>query len=196
MANELGLLTSKRLMPNTIKALDLNVQYNHDNTLLAQPLYDASPIKVEVLRLNETKLRQAINNDDHIFRVRNLGSNGLQLNNEKTKAVINTNFNTPIDLNFIDFLISGTIDAEGLGKGWTELMIKFVTIESIANAYHRALEVEFLDDQSTLIQLKLTDRVPKRAEDILNQLIFEYNRDAIEDKNLIAKIPLILLMNA
>ncbi len=187
MANELGLLTSKRLMLNTVKALDLNVQYVDDSNFVAQPLYDNSPIKVQVLRLEETKLQQAINNDDHIFRVKNLGPNGLVLINENTQAVINTNFNTPIALNFIDFVISGTTDAEGLSMDWTDLMIKFVTIESVADAYHKALEVELLDDQSTLIQLRLTDRVPKKAEDILNQLIFEYNKEAIDDKNLIAK---------
>lgn len=187
MANELGLLTSKRLMLSTVKALDLNVQYIDDNDLIDQPLYDESPIKVKVLRLDETKLKQAILIENHIFRVKNLGSNGLQLINKETGAFINTNFDTPVELNFADFVISGNTHAEALSKDWTNLIIKFVSIESVAATYNREMEVELLDDQSTLIQLKLTDRVPKKAEDILNQLIFEYNKEAIEDKNLIAK---------
>lgn len=187
MANELGLLTSKRLMLNTVKALNLNVQYIDDSKLIAQPLYDASPIKVQVLRLDESKLNQAIHKNDHIFRVRNLGSNGLQLINERTKAVINGNFDTPIALNFVDFVISSTSYAEEIGKDWNELIVKFVTFEGVAASYNRTLKVTLLDDQSTLIQLKLTDRLHKKAEDILNQLIFEYNKEAIDDKNLIAK---------
>lgn len=187
MANELGLLTSKRLMLNTVKALDLNVQYTDDSELITQHLYDQSPIKVQILRLDENKLRTAIEYKNHRYRVKNAGANGLQLINVETEAVINTNLNTPIELDFVDFVITDTNIAKVLPTNWTDVVITFVTAESVAAAYNRGLEVELLEEQSTLIQLKLTDRVPRKTEDILNQLIFEYNKEAIEDKNLIAK---------
>ena len=187
MANELGLLTSKRLMFSTVKALDLNVQYIDDSNFIAQPLYDKSPLKIQVLRLDETLLRQAISTNNHIFRIKNLGSNGLRLTNENTKKVINTKFNTPIELNYVDFVVKVNPNEDTATNDWTDIVIKFVNIESVAASYNTKLEVELVDEQSTLIQLKLTDRVPKKAEDILNQLVFEYNKEAIEDKNLIAK---------
>jgi len=187
MANELGLLNSKRLMLNTIKALDLNVQYIDDHSLIDQPLYNNSPIKVQVLRLDDDKLAQAIINEQNLFRIKNLGENRIQLVNEETGAIISSNLNTPIELDFADFAIINSQKDENNPLIWEDILIRFVSAEQIAAIYNNAIRVELLDEKSTLIQLELTDRVPKKSEDILNQLIFEYNKEAIEDKNLIAK---------
>lgn len=187
MANELGLLTSKRLMFSTVKALALNVEYIDTNSLIEKPLYESSPIKVQVLRLDESKLKKAIKNDNYIFQIKNMVPNGLQLLNGESKVVMSTSFNTLVELDFVDFLIFPNNQIEVAPTNWSSVLIKFATVKGVASAYNRALEVELLDEQSTLIQLKLKDRVPKKAEDILNQLIYEYNKEAIEDKNLIAK---------
>ncbi|GAL67522.1 tyrosine-protein kinase Wzc [Jejuia pallidilutea] len=187
MANELGLLRSKRLMFNTVKALDLNVQYFNDGDLVPRPLYDASPIKVEILQLDEEKLSEAIRNENNILKVKYLGEDGLQLLNETEETVINTSFNSHIKLSFVDFVIKSNVEDTSDVANWKEVTIKFLPLKSVAAAYNKKLEVDLIDDNATLITLKLTDGVAKRSEDILNQLIFEYNKEAIEDKNLIAK---------
>ncbi|GGD03576.1 GumC family protein [Hyunsoonleella pacifica] len=187
MANEMGLLRSKRLMLNTVKALDLNIQYFNDEDLVPRPLYYNSPIKVEILRLDEEKLKRAINNENNTFKVKYLGENGLQLLNETEETILKTDFNSHIQLSFVDFVIKSNIIDTSYTANWKEVTIKFLSARSVAAAYKKKLEVELIDDKATLITLKLTDGVAKRSEDILNQLIFEYNREAIEDKNLIAK---------
>ncbi|MFS4416963.1 GumC family protein [Maribacter sp. 2307ULW6-5] len=187
MANELGLLTSKRLMLNTVKALDLNIQYMDDSQLIPQQLYRNSPIKVQVLRLDEAKLRLAMEEENHVFRVRKLNENRLQLITENTEAVLDTEFNAPISLSFVDFVILNANDGETEAKEWSDIVLKFLPVGAVASGFSKALKVELLDEQSTLIQLSLTHKVRRMAEDILNQLIFEYNKEAIEDKNLIAK---------
>ena len=187
MANELGLLTSKRLMLNAVKALDLNVQYTDDSNFIEQPLYENSPIKIKILRLNQKKLQQAIINKNARFRVKDLGSGNLQFINESSGKIIETSFDTPLKLDFADFVITRNTNEEQLNTNWSEVVVNFSTAEGITANYVNALKVVLLDDNSTLIQLQLKDRVPKKSEDILNQLIFEYNKEAIEDKNLIAK---------
>lgn len=187
MANELGLLTSKRLMFNTVKALNLNVQYFNETDVISQPLYDSSPIKVEILRLDEQKLKHAIINETNTLTIGYKGDNRIQVTNEVSGTKIDTEFNTHIDLDFIDFVIKNNIADTTNTSSWTEVNVKFLPIKSVAAGYNKKLQVELIDDNATLIKLRLTDRVPQRAEDVLNQLIFEYNREAIEDKNLIAK---------
>jgi len=187
MTNELGLLNSKRLMLNTVKALDLNVQYIDDHNFIDEMLYENSPIKVQILKLDEKKLNSAIKNEHNLYRVKNLGNKKIKLINEENGAEIDTNLNSPIELDFVDFaIITPQIEGDSISD-WTDILIKFVSIESLASNYNKEIRIELLDEKSTLIQLALTDRVPKRSEDILNQLIFEYNKEAIEDKNLIAK---------
>ncbi len=48
------------------------------------------------------------------------------------------------------------------------------------------LQVSASSKQSTVINLKYRDDVPKRAEDVLNEIIGSYNRAAVNDKNLLA----------
>ncbi|MFI1772457.1 GumC family protein [Thalassobellus citreus] len=187
MANELGLLTSKRLMFNTVKALDLNVQYLDDSDLVSQPLYTKSPIKVEVFRLDEKKLEHAIELGNNAFKVQNLGDGRLQLLNQESETVMKTSFNSHVELDFIDFVITHNELQESQISSWASVIVKFLPIKSVANFYNKKLKVDLIDDNATLIQLKLIDRVPKKGEDILNQLIYEYNKEAIVDKNLIAE---------
>ncbi len=186
MGNELGLLTSKRLMLNAVKALNLNIQYIDDDGFIAKELYTNSPIKIQVLRLDEAKLQQAITDENNSYRVQKR-ANGLQLVNENTGHVMPTQLDTPISLDFVDFAITEKGNEDMPPNDWTEVLVRFVTPISVAAAHGRALEVALVDEQATLIQLQLEDRVPQKAEDILNQLVFEYNKEAIADKNLIAK---------
>ncbi|MDV7140215.1 polysaccharide biosynthesis tyrosine autokinase [Maribacter sp. TH_r10] len=189
ISNELGLLTSKRIMWNTVKALDLNVQYWSDEELLSKELYDFSPIKVEIFRLDDRGLEKAILSESNVYKVHNLGGGKLSVVNEATEQEVQTDLGQMVELDYVDFNIQEKEDMEGMAQdeAWTTVRIKFVSLGSVVNQYRGKLEVEVVEDQSTLIQLSLIDAVPKKAQDVLNQVVFEYNRDAIDEKNLIAK---------
>ncbi|WP_282124606.1 GumC family protein [Algibacter mikhailovii] len=187
MANELSLLTSKRLMDKTIKALELHVQYLDESGFITQPIYKASPFKVTDCHIDDRLLWQAIKNKKNIWKVENIGNGALQLVNSESEAVINTRFNNHIELGFAEFEIIPNEWFEPLSNNWTSVTIKFLPIKSVSDFYSQKLQVNLIDENATLIQLKLTDRVPEKAEDILNELIRAYNEDAIKDKNLIAK---------
>lgn len=55
-----------------------------------------------------------------------------------------------------------------------------------ANQLSARLQVIPSGKQSTVISLRYRDAVPKRAENILNEVVAEYNRAAVNDKNLLA----------
>ncbi|WP_207495268.1 GumC family protein [Aridibaculum aurantiacum] len=61
-----------------------------------------------------------------------------------------------------------------------------VDVKRVVNSYASALIVSPTSKQATVINLKLKDPIPKRGEDVLNELIQVYNRAAIEDKNKLA----------
>jgi len=187
IANELGLLMSKRLMLNAAKALDLNVQYLDDSGFLVTELYDQSPIKIQLLRFDEKALNRSINAKQNTFRIRKKGEDGFEFINETTQASELTSYATPISLAFADFVVQPNEDADAYATKWESVLVTFVSLSSVAEGYAKKLNVEVLEEKSTLIELSLEDRVKKKAEDILNQLVYEYNREAIEDKNLIAK---------
>ncbi|MFT3949333.1 MAG: Wzz/FepE/Etk N-terminal domain-containing protein [Agriterribacter sp.] len=61
-----------------------------------------------------------------------------------------------------------------------------ISIRSAAAQVISKLKVAASGKQSTVINLRYRDDVPKRAENILNEIIAQYNRAAVNDKNLLA----------
>ena len=44
------------------------------------------------------------------------------------------------------------------------------------------------EKSSSLLEITMIDNVPQKAQDILNQLTVEYNKDAISDANLVRNL--------
>ncbi len=187
IVNELGLLKSKRLMLNTAKALNLNVAYLDDSGFVTKELYDQSPIKIQFLSFDEKLLLKAIIEKQNTFRIIKKNTDEFQLKNENTKTIKTIQYDTPVELDFADFTITANTEDNLFSSDWEEVLITFVPLNAVAEGYSKKLSVNILEEKSTLLELSLEDRVSKKAEDILNQLVYEYNKEAIEDKNLIAK---------
>src|SRR5690606_528544 len=48
------------------------------------------------------------------------------------------------------------------------------------------IQVNPIARNSSVIEMTLNDPVKEKAQDILNELVLQYNRDAIDDRNLVA----------
>ncbi|WP_282132740.1 GumC family protein [Cellulophaga baltica] len=187
IANELGLLRSKRLMFNTAKALNLNVAYLDDSGFIKKELYNQSPVTLQFLRFDEKALLNQIVEENNTYRIRKKGTESFELINEKTNEKKIYKYDTPIELGFADFIVKINSQENSFSEEWESVIILFLPLNVIAENYSKKLAVNIVEEKSTLLELGLEDRVSKKAEDILNQLIYEYNKEAIEDKNLIAK---------
>src|SRR5699024_8941330 len=55
--NELGILSSRRLMREVVKSLDLHIQFYLEGEVRNIELYDEVPFNLQVLRLDEAALR-------------------------------------------------------------------------------------------------------------------------------------------
>ncbi len=64
-----------------------------------------------------------------------------------------------------------------------EYFLQLVSTKNMAKALCSQLNVFTGGKQSTIVNLKITDPSPKRAEDILNTLIKVYNEASVKDKN-------------
>lgn len=61
-----------------------------------------------------------------------------------------------------------------------------ISVRSAASQLISKLQVSASSKQSTVINIKYRDDEPKRAENIINEVIAEYNRAAVNDKNQLA----------
>ncbi|OEY71869.1 GumC family protein [Salegentibacter salarius] len=182
--NEIGILRSKTLMTQTIEALNLNITYFEEKTLGSEELYNEIPFKVIFLKLEEEKLQDAIKNDLGNAYFINPGSGkNFQLINTETNKVSKGEFGTPMDIDFATIIIKRTNLTQGnAGK----ITVRFSPVEDVVAKYREEVQIYLIDKNSSLLELSLIDPVKKKAQDILDQLVLEYNQQAIEDKNLVA----------
>ncbi|MDT0651628.1 GumC family protein [Autumnicola edwardsiae] len=186
--NEIGLLRSRRMMNNTIKALNVNVQFFNEDKIRSSELYLNIPYQLSVLQLNEKALERSLKNEATSFRIKRDGE-GLVLQNSETEERYNVKYGEPVNLGFADVVISENEDfsLESQEEFPKNVLIKFSTIGSVVENYRQKLQVNLTDKNSSLIELSLEDPVQAKARNILDQLVLEYNREAIEDKNLVAR---------
>lgn len=182
--NEIGILRSKTLMTKTVKALDLNITYYDEAGVKSKELYTQSPFNVQVLQLDEEKLSENIKEElGNRFLIQPQSENDFTLINTETEKAFEGKFGNPVNIGFADITLerTGIEPEEDL-----EVSVQFSPVESVVGKYRNGVQVNLTDKNSSLLELSLVDPVTEKAQDILDQLILEYNRQAIEDKNLVA----------
>ncbi|PHQ28270.1 GumC family protein [Leeuwenhoekiella nanhaiensis] len=182
IANEIGILSSRRLMENVVRALNLNVQYTAEGSVKDVELYTNSPIKLSVVQLNEEQLEK-LSSAARSFQVSREGTTGVVLK-PLSGSSVSGSLDSPIDLGFATVVVSYR-ESEISGSPF-DLQVQFLPVAAVANAYRAKLNIALPDKQASLLQLSMQDNVPQKARDVLNQLVVEYNKDAIADENLVA----------
>ncbi|TBW30131.1 tyrosine-protein kinase family protein [Gramella sp. KN1008] len=183
--NEIGILRSKRMMTSVIKALNLHVTYYNENTINNTELYLNTPFYINILKLDSKELKNYSKKAGNRFSFVKDG-NDFELLNKETDEIFEGEIGVPMELPFADIIITKNTDFESTDKEIL-LVIGFSNIEPVVSKYRSILNINLTEKNSSLIELSLEDPVKEKAQDILDQLIFEYNQEAIEDKNLVAR---------
>ncbi len=176
---EIAILKSKRLMHEVVKSLDLHITYFIEGQVRDVELYEDVPFVLKILKLNEndeTKL------GGESFKV-DLKQNGeLTMTNLRNLHVINAHAGSPVDLEFATVVV---VPKDGVNN-FSNITLNFSSIEQVAAGYRGRLKIIQEKENSNVINLVMEDPVVEKAKDIIDQVIFEFNKDAIDDKNLIA----------
>jgi len=174
---ELTILKSRRIMKEVVRALNLNLTYFKEGSLKEEELYNNLPFTLKVLKMDEEKLTGS-----HKYKIIQTSSNNFKITNLKTTSSITVTSGNPFDLGYANLVITSKPNA----KRYSEIIMKISEIEKAASKYRGKIQVLPIKDNSNVINLVLDDPIKEKAKDIIDQLIFEFNKDAIEDKNLIA----------
>ena len=185
--NEMGILRSKQLITDVTKKLQLNVRVFLEGDVLTSEIYENKPIEINVLNLDEEKIKESLEKESFEFDFTEKGEKSFKIQDRFSEKEISGKYGAPIDLKFATIIISKNPDYINDEEGDDEISISFSTIDAIASFYRKEILLNLTDKNSSLIELNLSDPVKAKARAILDQLIFEYNRQAIEDKNLVAR---------
>lgn len=177
--NEIKILKSRPLTERTVKQLNLNIQYFSEGRILATEMFTNSPIKLEVLTPEEewpTGLPSLF--------VTPISLTEFTIGHEDSKHEKHL-FGEKFVYNDIEYLLhANRIDDATLNKT-TRVAIQSVrrTVDSYRNRFVIVPEGR----QGSIINISLTSATPDKSKAVIDELIHQFNRDAIEDKNLVSR---------
>lgn len=175
--NEIGILKSRRLLTSISSDLQLQIRYFVQGNLRTTEIYNDRPFNVQIIEIDERKFQNA-----ETFEVRLLDKNQAEIRNETTNFKKTIDFGVPVELPFGKFVFTPNSENQ-ISEDSETYIVHFGTIEGVVDSYRRVIQVNLTDKNSTLIELGLQGPVRRKSEDILNRLIYQYNKEAIEDKN-------------
>ena len=182
--NELEILKSKSLAEETVLDLKLYVNYYSVGKIIDVPVYDETPVLVDLnkekLEVLEGPVKLQISKDNNIYNVQ-----GVCMRNG-AKQVFKGQGKLP-------FIIKSPVGTISLVQN-PRFVESDVKKKYIANIYNPKdvinsyvnIGVEPLSKTTSIAVLTRNDLLPERAKEYLKHLVTVYNRQANEDKNIIA----------
>lgn len=173
--NEIEVIQSRKLMENVIRTLDLYAPIYQKGEVRTKLAYTASPISVVAMYPDslETfkKITLAYSADSQTVTL-----------NDKYKYPLNHFVNTPFGM--LEFIPNKFYKKSDNPVG--KLFFTLTTPKEAVSSFLNALKADPASKLSSIVELNFWDVDPKRAENILNQLITAYQQSAIDEKDALA----------
>ncbi len=178
--NEIEIFKSKKLMLDVVKAKNFQTSLFIKGNVAATELYgDTSPILIQMI--GEKK--------DGVFPKElievSLNGDKITLNSDELPKQIETTYNKTISLPYANLMIRKNPKYDGKSAAETagQLLLSVASAREAVNFLQSKTNVSLVNNDATVIGLDIKYPQIKKAQDVLNNLVSAYNRDAIKDKN-------------
>ncbi len=176
--NEIAILKSRTLSQNVVAGLDLDISYFSQDRLVNVEFYKDSPIKI--LFYNKSKNYNKINKQLTI-KVESDTNYSLSENNTEIFNEYIFGQNVTNELGTFTIIKNNVFSKNELPT----ISIVKSSLESIANDFRGSLTISLVD-KTNVINLSNTDPIPQRGLDFLDEVVNQYNLDAIRERNQVA----------
>lgn len=173
--NEIDIFESWPILEAVVKDLNLYQNITHEENLRSVDVYGTStPVLFEAVAPDSlNKFSKTVN-----FTV-NWKTNSINIDDKKyfegSKLVLQNN----------TFILHFNPAFTGV-KDESKYNLNVASVASTALALKAGLKIESTSKQSTVIQIVMENTNRKKGEDIINTLIYEYQKAALKDKNQVA----------
>ncbi len=182
--NELAIFNSRRIIKEVVKELDLNVVYESVGTIKTTEVYENKPFLVRFLSFSDSIGNKNI---PKLF-IEAESQTTINIEIENSGIAETYNFGDKIKLPFGTLTVlpatNGDVMEGILGKTYA---VKYHDLEKVAASYQQKINVLNEIKNSNVVLLSMQSPVPAKAEDFIDELIFQYNKDAINDRGQVAK---------
>ena len=178
--DEIELIGSRSNFMDVVKEQKLNTKIQVIGSVISTELYNNPPVNVNFIAEDST-----INNADYHFFVTLSSSTTFGFSEEEDKPVKVYSFGKDIASPIGDIVITPNVGVFEKYKN-KKLKVSVKPVEFVALNYKKKMIISNSDDKSNIVDLVLKDPIREKAMNIVNALINVYNKNAIEDKQIIA----------
>ncbi|MFD1467657.1 GumC family protein [Hymenobacter caeli] len=187
--DEVEVLQSKNLLLRVVNELSLNTSYYVQGRFKDVEVYEKDmSIKLIINKLDSTAYNKTI-------IVQPTSSNSFSLN-EHTGKSQSYEFGQQITRPYGTFTIVSTPDfSKQQGANNKPIIIRFRSPHDLVDEFSSNITVAPLKKESNLLRVSLVDALPERGRAVVNALLLDYNKEALEDKNMAATSTIAFLDN-
>ncbi len=172
--NEIEILKSRKIMSEVVIQMGLYAQIYVPGRVKHVLLYESCPVTFVSLNPQEIRPSPGLVNFTYMP-----GEKVVMLEGKKYPL------DSAVNLTFGKFRIN--VNPMVVIHNNSQYFLQIKKVNDVAKDFLGNLGIFTGSKQSTVLNLSMTDPVPKRAEDVLNTLIVVYNKTGIDDKNTAAK---------
>ena len=175
--NEIQILKSKTLIKNVITKLNLNVQYFYEGRVL-----DIEEYKNPIVRMSFLEADSVLFKRYGTFTVRVDSDTSYSFLDEDNNQISSHNFGDQVDTSIGKAILIP--NQKNISKATGKVIkIKLMPMRSLIDSYRSRLGIYVVGQNSSVLQVSLIDAVIPRSEDFIDNLIDEYGKRTIKNKN-------------
>ena len=181
--NEIEILKSRRIIGLVVDSLKLNVRYSVLGRVIESEVYKHSnPIKFDFSQ-NTNPLNTDIDTTFFISPINDISYHLLDADNN---TIGEFSFGETVETGFGEFEVFKNKNFTG-NKFLQPIRVSVAPKYLVIDSYREGINIEPVNKNSSVLHLTLNGAVRKKTEDVLNEIIKQYNFDAKVDKNQVAE---------
>jgi capsular exopolysaccharide synthesis family protein len=169
LQGETTIIVSKPILAAVAKNLNLEVSFFSVGTIKEVELYQDSPLSAKIISIDQPELFSS-----DTYTINPVGKNSYKIEGSNTEYRFGSRAKFPFGV--------VVINAEG-GALTYPIKVVFRSINAAVASMEGSINVTLPENKGLLMEVFMVGPVPKKSEDILNELSRQYIIDGVNDKN-------------
>lgn len=170
LQGETTVVVSKPILQTVVENLNLQVSFFSIGSVKEVALYKDTPLDGKIISINQPEKFSSAT-----YTITPAGKNGYRLSNSPTIYQLGYPVKLPFGVVQINLWPGASFTAP--------LKVVFTSLNTVVSGLENSIAVSLPPNKGLLMELSLTGAVPKRSEDILNEISKQYIIDGVKDKN-------------
>ncbi|WP_422859650.1 GumC family protein [Flagellimonas sp. S174] len=181
--DEIELLMARGNFIDIVRKLKLNIRYFVLGNVVNSELYGEENLPFNINFIAEDSL---INKSQFEFYINLVSETEFSFSEFEDKTFKKHSYGAGVTTQIGDMILVPSANKKSMLNSGQKLKIVVTPIPQVASSYRASVNVRPADKLSSIINISLTDAILERSIDVIDNLIYTYNANAVADKKNIA----------